>query len=156
MSSALQHPSRGSHPSGDQVASAVVPSFVGARLGGFASERGSIGVAESADDFVDLASASRRSHILDGEVRPSGTFGGGHRSGVGFPNKSEFPSAWSDDRIMHEISDIATDPSLTWRSGTRPGDFFVNGNREGVDIEVLIRDDHIWSAYPTNLGRNPL
>ena len=41
--------------------------------------------AKSADEFVDLASASRRSHILDGEVRPNGTFGGGHRPGTGFP-----------------------------------------------------------------------
>ena len=25
----------------------------------------------------------------------------------------------------------------------------------GVDIEVLIRNNEIWTAYPTNLGRNP-
>lgn len=112
-------------------------------------------VAKSADDFVDLASASRRSHILDGEVRPNGTFGGGHRPGTGFAGKSEFPAGWSDDGIMHEISDIATEPSLVWRAGNRPGDFFVNGTRDGVDIEVLIRNNQIWTGYPTNLPRNP-
>ncbi|MFV0460770.1 MAG: EndoU domain-containing protein [Actinomycetales bacterium] len=111
--------------------------------------------AKTADDFVDLASPSRRSHILDGEVRPNGTFGGGHRPGTGFLGKSEFPPGWSDDRIMHEISDVATDPSLVWRSGNRTGDFFVNGTRGGVDIEVLIRNDQIWTGYPTNLPRNP-
>ena len=111
--------------------------------------------AKSADELVDLASASRRSHILDGEVRPNGTFGGGHRPGTGFPGKSEFPAGWSDDRIMHEISDIATDPSLVWRAGNRPGDFFVNGTRGGVDIEVLIRNNQIWTGYPTNVPRNP-
>jgi hypothetical protein len=35
--------------------------------------------AKSGDEFLDLASASRRRHILDGEVRPNGSFGGGHR-----------------------------------------------------------------------------
>jgi len=56
---------------------------------------------------------------------------------------------------MHEISDVATDPSLVWRAGNRPGDFFVNGTRGGVDIEVLIRNNQIWTGYPTNLPRNP-
>lgn len=104
--------------------------------------------------YVDLASPARRSHILDGEVRPNGTIGGGHRGGTGYPNKSEFPTSWSDDQIMHSISDIATDPSLTWRAGPQQGDFFVDGIRENVEITVLIRRNEIWTAYPTNLGRN--
>jgi EndoU nuclease-like protein len=116
---------------------------------------GAMVAAKTADEFVDLASASRRTHILDGEVRPNGSFGGGHRPGTGFPGKSEFPHGWSDDRIMHEISDIATDPSLTWRAGNRPGDFFVNGTRDGIDVEVLIRNNQIWTGYPTNVARNP-
>ncbi|MBO0822377.1 MAG: EndoU domain-containing protein [Actinobacteria bacterium] len=56
---------------------------------------------------------------------------------------------------MHNISDVATDPSLTSRPGDRPGDFFVNGTCDGVDIEVLIRNGEIWTVYPTNLPRNP-
>jgi hypothetical protein len=40
---------------------------------------------------VNLASEARTNHILNGEVRPNGTFGGGHRFGTGFPGKSEFP-----------------------------------------------------------------
>jgi len=116
-------------------------------------ERGGV-AANSADEFVDLASASRRSHILDGEVRPNGSFGGGHRPGTGFPNKSEFPAGCPDDKIMHSISDIATDPSLIWRAGNKPGDFFVNGTRGGIDIEVLIRNNQIWTGYPTNVIRN--
>ncbi len=117
-------------------------------------ERRLLSAAKSADDFVDLASASRRSHILNGEVRPNGSFGGGHRPGTGFPNKSEFPAGWSDDKIMHSISDVATDPSLIWRVGNKPGDFFVNGTRGGIDIEVLIRNNQIWTGYPTNVIRN--
>lgn len=132
--------------------------IAGHRLGNDAAGAGIVvatGVAaKGADDFVDLASASRRSHILDGEVRPNGSFGGGHRPGTGFPNKSEFPRGWSDDKIMHSISDIATDPSLIWRAGNKPGDFFVNGTRGGIDIEVLIRNNQIWTGYPTNVIRN--
>jgi RHS repeat-associated protein len=111
--------------------------------------------AESESGFVNLASKARTNHILNGEVRPNGSFGGGHRFGTGFPNKSEFPAGWSDDEIMHNISDVATDPSLTWRAGNGSGDFFVNGTRDGVDIEVLIRNGEIWTGYPTNLPRNP-
>ncbi|MEX0426881.1 putative T7SS-secreted protein [Nocardioides sp. DS6] len=109
----------------------------------------------SCRDAVDLVGARRRRHILDGEVRPNGTYGGGHRHGTGFPQKSEFPETWSDAKIIHEISDIATDPALGWRPGSRPGDFWVSGTREGVDIEVLIRRNQIWTAYPTNVPKNP-
>jgi len=106
------------------------------------------------EDLVDLSSPSRRAHILDGEVRPNGTFGGGHRGGTGFPGKSEFPTAWSDDVIMHHVSDVATDPMSTIvRQQGR--DVFVSGTRDGIDIEVLIRNDEIWTAYPTNVPRNP-
>lgn len=111
--------------------------------------------ATSSGSYVDLASSTRRDHILNGEVRPNGTFGGGHRPGTGYPGKSEFPQGWTDDQIMHEISDIATDPLLAWspRSGT--GDYWVDGTRGGVDIQVLIRRNEIWTAYPTNVPRNP-
>lgn len=139
-------------------ASSMIPVFgIGPTLGKFAARiipDAAANVTKSADEFVDLASTQRRTHILDGEVRTNGTFGGGHRPGNGFPGKSEFPGSWSDGRIMHEISDVATDPSLVWRAGSRPGDFFVNGTRDGVDIEVLIRNDQIWTGYPTNLPRN--
>ena len=100
------------------------------------------------------ASPTRTSHILDGEVRPNGTYGGGHRPGTGYSNKSEFPAGWSDDRIMHEISDVATDPAIPWRPGDRAGDAWANGTRGGVDIEVLMRNGEIWTGYPTNLPRN--
>lgn len=100
-----------------------------------------------ADDFVDLSSSARRRHILDGEVRPNGTFGGGHRAGTGFPGKTEFPAGWSDDLIMHHVSDVATDPaSRIVRQQGR--DVFVRGVRDGREIEVLLRNGEIWTAYP--------
>lgn len=139
-----------------QAVSAATPTAGPGRVasGDLRAVSGAGVAAKSADEFVDLASASRRRHILDGEVRPNGSFGGGHRPGTGFPNKSEFPAGWSDDKIMHSISDVATDPSLTWRAGNKPGDFFVNGTRDGIDIEVLIRNNQIWTGYPTNVIRN--
>lgn len=103
---------------------------------------------------TDLSSAARRQHILDGEVRPDGTYSGGHRGGTGFPNKSEFPSEWYDAKIMHNISDVATDPLSVTRHG-RGGDVFARGTREGIEIEVLIRRGEIWTGYPTNVPRNP-
>lgn len=135
---------RGS-PSGPGASSLVSP----------VSIRGVVVAANTGDDLVNLASPTRTSHILDGEVRPNGTFGGGHRAGTGFPKKSEFPATWSDAQVMHNISDVATDPALVWRPGAKPGDFWVNGTRDGIDIEVLIRNDEIWTAYPTNVARNP-
>lgn len=110
--------------------------------------------AKGANQFVDLAPAARRHHILDGEVRANGTFGGGHRGGTGFPGKSEFPRGWSDDKVMHHISDVATDPLSVTRPG-RGGDVFVRGKREGIEIEVLIRRGEIWTGYPVNVPKNP-
>ena len=34
-----------------------------------------------------------------------------HRAGAGKPGKTEFPSTWSDDKILHNVSDVATDPN---------------------------------------------
>ncbi len=83
-------------------------------------------VSKNADGFVDLASPQRRRHILDGDAT-----GGGHRFGTGNPGKSEFPHGWSDDKIMHEISDIATDPNAARKSG-RGGRTIAEGTRDGL------------------------
>ena len=105
--------------------------------------------AKSADEFVDLASASRRSHILDG-----------HRYG-GEAGNTWFPQGWSDDKIMHSISDIATDPSLTWvqqtgragaafTRGGAPVRYTVEGVRDGVKIRVVLEPggEGIITGFP--------
>ena len=74
---------------------------------------------------MNLASESRTAHILDGEVRSNGSFGGGHSAGTGFPGKSEFPASWSNAQVMHNISDVATDPMCVFRAGDRFGDIFA-------------------------------
>ncbi|MFT7879340.1 MAG: RHS repeat-associated core domain-containing protein [Sulfurimonas sp.] len=102
------------------------------------------------DEFVDLASPQRRKHILDGDAT-----GGGHRSGTGKPGKSEFPKSWSDDKVMHEISDIATDPTLKARP-SRGGRTITEGTRDGIDIRVVQeKTGDIISGFPTNVPRNP-
>ena len=45
-----------------------------------------------------------RRYILDGDGK-----GGGHGPGRGTPKKSEFPSGWSDDRMIDAIMDVAND-----------------------------------------------
>lgn len=113
----------------------------------------SLGAVRRFDDYVDLTTAERRRHILDGDA-----FGGGHRAGTGRKGKSEFPSEWSDDRVMHEISDVATDPSSATQPG-RGGRSVVRGTRGGVDIEVIVdspsQGGGIRTGYPTNRPRNP-
>lgn len=105
----------------------------------------------SGDEFVNLASQARTTHILQGDAT-----GGGHLwpGGVG---KSPFPESWSGDRVMHEISDIATDP-VAWADGTNQGTRAVlNGTRGGVDLRVVVDrgTGEIITGHPTNLPRNP-
>lgn len=105
----------------------------------------------AADDFVDLASSSRRTHILQGDAT-----GCGHLW-PGAAGKTPFPQSWSGNRIMHEISDIATDPA-EWRNAVPQGSRTVlTGTRGGVDIRVVVdsRTGEIITGYPTNLPRNP-
>ncbi|HVX56709.1 MAG TPA: RHS repeat-associated core domain-containing protein, partial [Candidatus Saccharimonadales bacterium] len=93
--------------------------------------------------LVNLASESQTIHILQGDAT-----GGGHMW-PGLPGKTVFPQDWSAGQIMHQISDIATDPGLKWvqqtgQAGsmfTRAGDparFFVIGNRGGIPIKVIL------------------
>ncbi len=106
--------------------------------------------AKTTDGFVDLASQKRRKHILDGD-----STGGGHRPGTGKPGKSEFPQGWSDDQIMHAISDIATDPSAFRKAG-RGGRTIAEGMRDGINIRVIQEPNgDIVSGFPTNVPRNP-
>ncbi len=105
--------------------------------------------ANSADDLVNLASRSRTQHILDG-----------HRYG-GEAGNTWFPQSWSDSQIMRNVSDIATDPALSWvqqtgpagqaltRAGT-PVIYTVDGVRGGVTIRVVIQPggEGIITAFP--------
>lgn len=108
--------------------------------------------AKATDEFVNLASSQRTTHILTGDAT-----GGGHLF-PGGAGKSAFPQNWSADRVMHEISDVATDPLSSFVTG-RGGRTVVNGTRDGTDIRVILGSQRegggIITGFPTNVPRNP-
>jgi hypothetical protein len=93
----------------------------------------------------------RRNYILDGD----GKGGGGHGPGRMTPNKSKFPSDWSDEKTIELIKDVVNDPS-SLRTQQESGRTTVEGSREGVDIRVIIGRDGqtIINSYPKNVPRN--
>lgn len=67
-------------------------------------------------NYVNLASPERTRRILYGDNPEKG----GHRwPGAPGSDKTLFPKDWSDDRIMHEVSDIATNPR--WNGSSKLG-----------------------------------
>ena len=115
------------------------------------------GAVDESDEFVDLVDPDRRSHILDGDAT-----GGGHRHGTGKPGESEFPAHWSDDEIMHHISDVATDPkaipgannsTLMFGRNGQPIRNTYTGIRDGVMIKVVVEPatGRIISGYPIGM-----
>jgi hypothetical protein len=136
-------------------ADAVPPSMEGKTDDGQAARPpGSQGTAQTpAPETVPEASGQRvkvspdrRAHILEGDAT-----GGGHRHGGGSPGKSEFPSDWSDDKIIEEVENVANDPAS--RRTVQPnGRIRVEGTRDGVDIRVIIDADgtSIRTAHPIN------
>lgn len=88
------------------------------------------------------------------------TTGGGH-FWPGALNKTPFPKGWSTNKIMHCISDIATDPNSIWKQqrGKLGQQFTKNGIparfealrvREGINIKVIIEPsgEGIITGYP--------
>lgn len=111
------------------------------------------GDGTTSDGKPNLLDPDAEAHVLDGDAE-----GGGHRPGTGNPGKSEFPSGWSDEKILGEISDVATDPASD-RSPGRDGATVVIGEREGVKIRVIVGSDgKIISGWPvkgTGVVQNP-
>ena len=109
-------------------------------------------VIKTTPEFVNLASPQRTTHILTGDAT-----GGGHLF-PGGAGKSAFPQSWSADRVMHEISDVATDPLSSFVTG-RGGRTVVNGTRDGIDLRVILGSPRegggIITGFPTNVPRNP-
>jgi Bacterial EndoU nuclease/PrsW family intramembrane metalloprotease len=106
-------------------------------------------VAERGADLVNLASQSRTAHILDGHMPP------------GEAGNTLFPGSWTSEQIMHNVSDIANDSSLsriqqTGRLGAEftkngaPVRYFVDGVRDGVPMRVIIepRGEGIITGFP--------
>jgi len=109
----------------------------------------------SPEENLNLASPRRTRHILVGDEN------GGDHAYPPAPGKSPFPANWSHQQIMNAVSDVATDPSLTWiresgpqgslytRAG-RPARFVVYGQRYGVWLRVVLEPagEGIITAVP--------
>ncbi|MGH3740362.1 MAG: EndoU domain-containing protein [Micromonosporaceae bacterium] len=73
---------------------------------------------------------------------------GGHLHGTGRPDKSEFPPDWDEDKIVHEVIDVARRPDRVTKSYS--GDsWLATGVRNEVKIRVVVREDGtIATGYP--------
>ena len=66
----------------------------------------------------------------------------------GLPGKTLFPREWGENKIMHHISDVATDPHIPYvpAGGSR---VMAQGVRENVKIRVIIdRSGEIVTGHP--------
>jgi hypothetical protein len=108
--------------------------------------------------MTSLIDEKAKRHILDGDET-----GGGHRFGRGLPGESEFPADWSDEKILHNASEVATDPhsipgpnnttKLFNKSGEPTRNVYF-GVRDGVEIKVVVEPAYggrIITAYPTRV-----
>ena len=83
----------------------------------------------------DIAGRGNRVGPLAGTKSSTATRPVGDRC-ARLPEKTPLPKTWPGERIMHEISDVATDQASVFRTG-RGGSTIVTGTRNGVDICVI-------------------
>ena len=103
--------------------------------------------------YVNLTTPSAESHILFGEVYNHGgktIYGGGHLF-PGLPGKTPFPRDWGRDKILHNISDVATDPGAVLKvSRHNTSRTVIEGERENVLIRVVVdrEKEKIVTGFP--------
>jgi filamentous hemagglutinin len=102
---------------------------------------------KSQKDFINLVNESKSLHITIGD-----STGGGHMF-PGGSGKSIFPRSWSKEKILHEVSDIATDPKLQWipqNIHCKHARFKVEGVRDDLLIRVIVEPsgNGIITAFP--------
>ena len=118
------------------------------------------GMSADTEEFVNMASAARTKHIIAGDAT-----GGGHAWFGSFKSffngikgvKSMFPATWSNEKIMHAVSEVAINNAWVQQTGragatlTRSGypvRFVVEGFYEGVRIRVITTHTEIITAFP--------
>ncbi|WP_371231666.1 filamentous hemagglutinin N-terminal domain-containing protein [Pseudomonas sp. QE6] len=136
---------------------ALAQSAAGGLIGGSSSSFNKLlpKATPSADSLINLASTQRTQHILLGDAT-----GGGHLW-PGAPGKTAFPASWNGDKVMHNVSDLATDPKASWTQLTgkpgaqlttkgKPVRWAVEGVRDGVSIRVIVEPhgEGVITAYP--------
>lgn len=86
--------------------------------------------------------------VVAGTVRLSVDSTGGQLTG-----RSILPDISSDGRFVAFQSSAA---NLVPGDTNGKSDIFVlDRTRDGIEIEVMIRNGEIWTGYPTNTPRNP-
>jgi hypothetical protein len=100
-------------------------------------------------EMADLVSF-RKEHILNR-----------HRPGAGVSGKTEFPTGWSDEKIIDVVNQIANDPKAVGGMGKWNSPYKI-GKVEGVEIRVDFYptthskySGQVSTAYPTNVNPNP-
>jgi hypothetical protein len=101
-------------------------------------------------------SPERTSHILDGDADGSG----GHRHGIGSPEKTEFPASWDDKKIMNNVLDVAQRPDAPPVLQHWNNRWVCTGTRDSVEVSVIVlRGGEVWTAWPEEgspgVVRNP-
>jgi hypothetical protein len=101
------------------------------------------------------ATPERTKHILDGDED-----GGGHRHGVGKPEKTEFPASWSDEKTMGHVLDAAQRPDSPPVHQNWNDRWLCSGTRDRVKVWVVVLPSgEVWTAWPEEGGpgvvRNP-
>lgn len=92
----------------------------------------------------------RRIHILVGDAT-----GGGHKHGMGYPGKTEFPQGWDDEKIIAAAFAVANDSTIPMRAS---GKYWLKMKEiDGVQVRVVLDRAlrEVVTAYPLNLPRNP-
>ena len=99
-----------------------------------------------------ILTEKRKKHILYGDQT-----GGGHLHGQNKACKSEFPATWSEEKIIDTVTKLAANDNVAWRQSRRNGNWVSDHKKEGLSIRIVLDDDreHIITAYPTNVKRNP-
>ncbi|MGF6907654.1 EndoU domain-containing protein [Fusobacterium sp. PH5-44] len=99
-------------------------------------------------NYVNLASKSRTEHILTGD---NTTYPGGGHMYPATPGKSEFPKNWSGDKIMHELSEIVTNPKNVWvpdKVSYGVQRYRIEAISSGIKIRVITDGKDIITGFP--------
>ena len=104
------------------------------------------------NQYVNILDERAALHIIKGHIYP------------GLPNKTIFPREWSQEKILHEIGDIATSPDTRWYIQTGNGGMYTSrGNparlvafevRDGVRIRIIYEpaNSRVVTAFPDNVA----
>lgn len=112
-------------------------------------------------NYTNVLSDDSAKHILHGDKT-----GGGHMY-PGQTGKTTFPQHWSDSKILHEVSDIATSPNTTWYAQTGNGEKYTKTGKPARWVSYEVRDGirirtvyepatgKVITAFPDNTSKAP-